>query len=368
MAGNVELKNWHKHGFTLIELLVVIAIVALLVAILLPAVQQAREAARRTTCKNNLKQMGLALHNYADQFQTLPPGRLTAISPGDNRTSSANGNATTGNGSCFSAFAMLMPQLDQNNIYDQIDFNVGPDTSANNNISIVQPLVYLCPSDMGVGSLKQGTGFVGLTNYVLSTGSTMPVSINNPSKVPVNGIFFENSRIRLQDITDGTSNTICISEQVLSDPNDAAATGISNASGNWNGELPTTGFALTTGNNNTDNGPELLSYPGDCVSGNKIQLTRGNRLLYGAPGHTMYNHMRGPNAKGIDCRGGLPHSSRNYYWWSRLSHNVAAHSLHSGGVHSLFTDGHVQFITNGIDLPLWQGLGSRDGGEVLGAF
>ena len=80
----------------------------------------------------------------------------------------------------------------------------------------------------------------------------------------------------------------------------------------------------------------------------------------------MYNHVRGPNDKGIDCRGGLPHSQRNQYWWNRLSHNVAAHSRHIGGVNSLFADGHVQFISTSIDLTIWQGLGSRDGGEVLG--
>ena len=81
--------------------------------------------------------------------------------------------------------------------------------------------------------------------------------------------------------------------------------------GTWNGKTPSTGFVLTSGNNNSSAGPELVNYSGDCVSGNRLQLTRGNRLLYGAPGHTMYNHIRPPNDNGIDCRGGLPHSQRN---------------------------------------------------------
>jgi len=357
-----------QRGFTLIELLVVIAIIAILVSLLFPAVQQAREAARRTQCRNNLKQLGLALHNYADAFKAFPPGRIVYVSPGDDGTTGANGNATTGRGDCFSAFAQLLPQLDQGPLYSQINFNSGPDTAANDQIVGVQPPVLLCPSDMGTRALTQNSIFVGLTNYVLNTGTTFPVSLKNPSGIPVTGIFFENSRVRIADITDGTSNTVCLGEQILSNPTDSTGTGVVNASGNWTGGLPSTGFALTTGNNNTNSGPELLNYPGDCVAGNRLQLTRGNRLLYGAPGHTMYNHIRSPNDKNIDCRGGLPHSTRNQYWWSRLSHNVASHSRHIGGVHVLFCDGHVQFISENISLAVWQGIGSRDGGEIIGEF
>jgi prepilin-type N-terminal cleavage/methylation domain-containing protein/prepilin-type processing-associated H-X9-DG protein len=349
------------RGFTLVELLVVIAIIGVLVGLLLPAVQAAREAARRAQCFNNLKQLGLAMHNYESALKTLPPGRLVTISTSDNLTASANGNATTGNGNCFSAYAFLLPHLDQSVIYNRINFNSGPDTAANNDMSITQPPVFVCPSDSGVGSLAQGVGFAGVTNYVLNTGTTFPVSTRNPAGIQVTGVFFENSKVRFADIVDGTSQTVCISEQILSDPSDRA-----NSSGNWNGSRPTTGVVLTTGSNNTNAGPELLQYPQDCVSGNRLQLTRGNRILYGAPGHTMYNHIRGPNDSQIDCRGGLPHSQRNFYWWSRLSHNVAAHSKHVGGVHALYCDGHVQFVSSDIDLAVWQGMGSRAGGEVIG--
>ena len=357
-----------RSAFTLIELLVVISVIAILIALLLPAVQQAREAARRAQCRNNFKQLGLALHNYVDAFKAFPPGREVFISPGDNGSSGANGGATTGLGNCFSAFAMLLPQLDQGPLYNQINFNSGPDTAANDRISAEQPVVFLCPSDFKYRALAQGGSFVGVTNYVMNTGTTFPVSPKNPSGTPVTGIFFENSFVRMGDVLDGTSNTVCLGEQLLSDPNDGTGAAVSNGSGNWTGGLPTTGFALTTGNNNVNNGPELLNYPGDCVAGNKLQLTRGNRLLYGAPGHTMYNHIRVPNDRGIDCRGGLPHSTRNEYWWSRLSHNVASHSRHVGGVLALFCDGHVQFASDNISQTLWQSVGSRSNGEVVGEF
>jgi prepilin-type N-terminal cleavage/methylation domain-containing protein/prepilin-type processing-associated H-X9-DG protein len=352
-----------RSGFTLIELLVVIAIIAVLIALLLPAVQQAREAARRTQCRNNLKQLGLAMHNYAEAYGGFPPGRIVYIAPTDNLTQSANSNGTAGMGDCFSAFAQMLPQLDQGPLYNQINFLSGPDTAVNNGPSTTPLTMFKCPSDSGVSNLAQGTGFASVTNYVMNTGTTFSVSARNPSGKPVTGVFYENSFVRFSDVSDGTSQTICLSEQVLSNPSDP-----SNAGGTWNGVTPSTGFVLTSGNNNSSNGPELINYPGDCALGNNLQTDRGNRLLYAAPGHTMYNHIRGPNDLGIDCRGGLPQSSRNFYWWSRLSHNIASHSKHVGGVHSLFCDGHVQFMSTNVDLGTWQALGSCALQEVVGEY
>lgn len=332
-----------RRGFTLIELLVVIAIIAVLIALLLPAVQQAREAARRSQCKNNMKQLGLAMHNYHETHRTFPPGRLVTT--------------VSSNGHCFSAYAHLLPFLDQAPLYQLVDFNSNPDIIPGNNaVATGQNLPVLqCPSDLMV---TMQAGF-GIHNYPLSTGNTFPVSPRNPSGVKVTGIFFENSAVKMSDITDGSSMTVCISETVKADPTGPTT---------WDGVSKTNGFVLTSGNDNLLNGPELTSYPSQCAGGGLLQQTRGSKWLYGAPGHSMYNHMRPPNDLGPDCRGGIPHSNKTDAQWVLLSHNVTAHSRHIGGVHALFTDGHIQFVSDSINALTWQGLGSRNGGEVVGEF
>ncbi len=339
-----------RRGFTLIELLVVIAIIAILVALLLPAVQQARESARRTQCRNNLKQIGLGLQSYAEAHKLFPPGRLRSMSDGAGR--------------CYSAYAHLLPYLDQAPLYNQINFNADPDDPALNGAALGQNVQFLlCPSD-GVRVLQTNTvnGVVvnsGVHNYPLNTGTTYPLSLRNPGGVAVTGIFFENSSVKFADILDGSSSTVCISETIKSEGGPSL----------WDGFSPTRGFVLTSGNDNTSNGPELTDYASQCHgNGLLLQQTRGSRWLYGAPGHSMYNHIRGPNDRDVDCRGGLPHSIRTNAAWDRLSLNVASHSRHTGGVHSLFCDGHVQFIGNSISLATWQALGSRNKGEVPGEF
>jgi prepilin-type processing-associated H-X9-DG protein len=122
---------------------------------------------------------------------------------------------------------------------------------------------------------------------------------------------------------------------------------------------------LTTGNNNTTIGPPLLNYPGDCLPGNELQQTRGSKWIYGAPGHSMYNHIRAPNDPGVDCRGGEPHSIRTPALWNVLSHNIAPHSYHPAGVNALYCDGHVQFVSEGVNLLTWQRLGSRALNDIV---
>lgn len=211
----------------------------------------------------------------------------------------------------------------------------------------------MCPSDQ----FRKLQGDSAVHNYPLSTGTTCPLSPRNPGGVPVTGVFYENSSVRAADVTDGMSNTVCISETIKSE-------GGPNV---WDGVSATSGFVLTRGNDNATNGPELTDYASQCSgAGLRLQQTRGSRWLYGAPGHSMYNHLRTPNDRGVDCRGGLPHSIRTNFWWDRLSQNVAARSRHVGGVHAPFCDGHVWFIS--VDLNTWKALGSRSAGEVIGEF
>lgn len=338
-----------RRGFTLVELLVVIAIIGLLVALLLPAVQAAREAARRAECNNHLKQIGVAMQNYHSSMRSFPPGRLRC-------------DTIPNQGRCYSAYIFLLPFLEAADL--QNSFNMFANADAPDPVWPTANLVaraqlvnaLLCPSD--TGQIIQA-GF-GVHNYPLSTGTTFSVSTQNPGGVPVTGIFFENSAIALRDILDGSSHTICISETTQSKP------GMGNdASGHWDGQ-PTRGFVLTTGNDNAWSAPELTSYPGQCAPGNKLEQGRGSKWFFGAPGHAMYNHIRGPNDPGIDCRGGNPLSNRGPSVWNLVSQNVTAHSNHPTGVNALYCDGHVQFVTDTINLPVWWAYGSRALGEAYG--
>jgi prepilin-type N-terminal cleavage/methylation domain-containing protein/prepilin-type processing-associated H-X9-DG protein len=344
-----------RRAFTLIELLVVIAIIAVLIALLLPAVQAAREAARRVSCVNNLKQIGLALHNYVSAHDTLPPGRVNSH--------------LAGQGNCWGTYAQLLPYLEQGGISYSFNFNLPPDTDPTSTLSAANTTGFssfisslICPTDFPPVLITVSNGQFATHNYNVSAGSAYPV-VQNPA-APLtgapNGAFFENSRIRPADFVDGMSNTSAVTETVRSGPSSTYA----------NDPL---GVFLITGNNSTT-GPPLNSdadYQSLCLSlpatTTQFQATRGVRWHYGAPGHTIYNHLRAPNSKLPDCRGGLPHSNRSDPLWNWLSLNIAARSRHPGGVNSLLADGSVRFVKDSINVLVWQALGSRNGGEVLSA-
>lgn len=229
-------KKCARNGFTLIELLVVIAIIAVLVALLLPAVQQAREAARRSSCKNNLKQIGLALHNYHDTHSMLPMGYMLQDNDFDG-TPDYNGQ-----GSSWGWMTYLLPFMDEAPLYNQLAPGnatlVGALTAGSNSLALMQQPIpkFLCPSDTAPPlnnghRLRRGSGdfvavatssYVGnntshrwhsggrLTGYAAGEqgGWTAPSAADSPK-----GLFWRNSRIRFRDITDGTSNTIAVGER-----------------------------------------------------------------------------------------------------------------------------------------------------------
>lgn len=333
-----------NRGFTLIELLVVVAIIAVLIALPLPAVQSAREAARRAQCTNNLKQIGLAMHNYVAAHNAFPPGRINSH--------------ITGMGNTWGAYAQLLPQLEQTQVFNAFNFNLSPDIDpANTTGSAIFIATFLCPSDPSPPQYAQPN--YGMHNYLLNVGNQYPV-LTNPMAPLVgrpNGIFYENFAVQIGAITDGLSNTIASSETIRSVPGIAFAAN------------PLNGFVITGDNKIT--GPPISSdddYLTMCVAPAPslvFQVTRGSKWHYGAPGHSMYNHRRAPNDRQVDCRGGLPHSDKSDPLWSWLSLNVTARSQHPGGVQSLFCDGHVAFLKNSVSLAVWQALGSANGAEVI---
>jgi len=230
------MNTWRKRqcGFTLIELLVVIAIIAVLIALLLPAVQQAREAARRSQCKNNLKQIGLALHNYNEAHGLLPPG-LICVTASNGGVDSAAWNWS----------AMILPYIEQSQLYQQLDVGNGPPPDGQKNpgnaakLALVGTVIpaYRCPSDVGPArftltnadaSGTDGIGLLfggGLTNYVgssrscrqgnasLSTTQTIIDLMSSNRGLQQLGIFNYNSNTRFRDISDGLSNTVMVGER-----------------------------------------------------------------------------------------------------------------------------------------------------------
>lgn len=355
----------HSHrrrirGFTLIELLVVIAIIAILIALLLPAVQQAREAARRTQCKNNLKQLGLALHNYHDVYTMFPPSPICGplVSPG--------GAKQTWHG--WSGLVTLLPYFEQANLYQQADLDIGWDNNAVGNRAVSRTKIQslLCPSDPGSGATYSAA--MSPTSYGFSAGPVSSWSVGSRRQ----GLVSFRTGCRIRDMVDGTSNTIAMGEMKI---------GLN--SGQWDPSLPVdnsmrvvTGSRLQKANNSA--GRVFRSTAADLAVINTYYDNCRNMYNSGSGWHgnsdeqgrywssgrvhwgPWFNTLIGPNPKGpggCDNDGSVTDTSIK-----------TASSHHTGGVQICLGDGSVRFASENIDQGLWVSLGSIRGGETIGEW
>ncbi|SFH59018.1 DUF1559 domain-containing protein [Planctomicrobium piriforme] len=325
-----------RRGFTLIELLVVIAIIAILIALLLPAVQQAREAARRSQCKNSLKQLALALHNYQDAHLVFPYGHQSEIA------------GMTHLRDCW--FQRLLPYVEQSslsNLYESdktqyvhlIEASSVPATAQIPRTSIS---VFSCPSDPSSPG-KGGNGGVNAFqgNYIVSAGAgtwvgdfiTKMITVsdrNIPNVADPGGLFGVNSKFDIKDCTDGSSNTLLVSESVLRGSTPAAW---GEGGGYWGG-APHGSFAFS-----------VAETPNTSIA-DRVYSCKATTFP-GAP-------------NGAPCENGNAGSLAGRWNFAR--------SYHIGGVQAALADGSVRFVSDAIDRQTWLKLGIRKDGFVLGEF
>jgi prepilin-type N-terminal cleavage/methylation domain-containing protein/prepilin-type processing-associated H-X9-DG protein len=334
--------SFRRRGFTLVELLVVMVIIALLIGLLVPAVQKVRESARRTSCMNNLKQIGLAVANYEAERGCYPPSWLPVPSDGHNIDG-------------WSAAACLLPFIEQGNLQAKFDMKYTFDNALKTQVTLADGTTaavaslriptYMCPCEkQDVAKLRNGAPVAYPSNYAVNLGTWF---VWDPTTgAGGNGTFFPGSKIRPTDVADGTSYTLCSSEVKAWQPiyRNAGLTG-----------------ALAQ--------PALASVA--SLQGS-FQMNNGHtQWVDGRSAQTGFTSLFGPNTVVPATVSGVTY---DVDWTNQLEGDsttiptysaVTSRSYHAGGVNALLLDGSARFYENNVNLGVWQALSTRAGGELI---
>ncbi len=333
----------HRQGFTLVELLVVIAIIGILIALLLPAVQAAREAARRSQCTNQLKQLALAMHNYHDVHKTFP--RNSYGKPGSNGWER------------FSANVSILPFIEQGPLYDQFDMTKTWGDNRNGPMA-VRVAAFLCPSARPFVRGTVATDWAGPgTNYAWCSGSSV-YTAGGGNDTYQNGMLNNHIEHRMADVTDGLSNTLLASEIL---------------SGDGNTNSPTYPFDIFYSSNSIFDSVADKRFPSQadlatigqaCQSPSGELSNNGTLWAWYAHAQSLFNAAAPPNWQYPSC-GGTCCPGGAHDWGYGI---IPPRSLHPGGVNAALGDASVRFISSTVDTLTFQRLGARNDGNPVGEF
>lgn len=309
-----------RRGFTLIELLVVIAIIGVLIGLLLPAVQAAREAARRSQCTNNLKQIGLALHNYQSAHGSFPPGYASEWV----RDGTDAGLAPDDIGHGWGWASMILPQMEQPAIYNAINFGLTMTYPENDTAQLVRVASYLCPSDNPKERVPVRDEANVETIYTVASGNYVAMyGTGEVGEAPGdgNGMFFRNSRLSFADLRDGSSQTFMVGER--------------------------------------SHNLSYVTWTGRAIGGwlHKTSSFEGGTDGFIPEPEESFTMILGP--VGVEDPPRTPNNLR--------AHVEDYYSFHPGGASFLFGDGSVRFVKSGIAQRVYEALATRGGGEIVGS-
>ncbi len=354
-----------RRGFTLIELLVVIAIIAVLIALLLPAVQAAREAARRAQCTNNLKQIGLGLHNYHSATNSFPMGQ----SRGPKSTVTDTGASWAG----WSAVAQMLPFMEQQALFSAANFSWAMDAYSdacyyvNSTVAESKVAFFLCPSDGEAGNPFNNSYYASVGTSATSLHS----GCDGSASAPINckgtgssGLFTLFLSYGIGSVSDGTANTIAYSESLVG--RRVVGNSYRGNSIRGVGDPGGVGGMIDIQQNPAMTLQSLQECANQFRSNNQnvvdVAQPKGMMWAFGARGYSMFSTIQTPNDskyKFGSCQIGCGGCGLDVAW------AIDAQSNHSGGVNTLMADGSVRFIKDSISMPTWWALGTRAGGEVV---